>query len=455
MAKRQNSFLPEDMPACLTAIYRMAAVNQPIKLYEGDIELEQGTKNASGKGLVQFVWLPRPGLSFFIDLPPTNMHWPELENCTLHMPGMNWHAKAAVLGISVSSSKGVHKATGAVEDFEIGHDQYVTSIIVHIVNFTDYIGRSVCDEKRTKAWKGRGVIEAGEWRITLDKIEAAKQLFEELKAIGGFAITHVGKLERLDGKKFAAKKSAKVLDALFRYLSFCHGAWVAPILPVGFDENGDRVWEKWRNWKIERWKNVDSWFNSHSEEGLSKGFPGFYEQWQNEKWNEPLLLANHWYVEANMSAGGVEGSIILAQAGFELLGWTHLVEEKLALSEKGYEKLDAMDKLRLLLAMCGIPVAIPASLPTLTTSAKARGNQWKDGPQALTDVRNALVHSSPAKRKKVFDEHHALVHEAWELSLWYLELIILRICGYKGKYSNRVAGARWRGEEVEAVPWLS
>jgi hypothetical protein len=452
MAKKTSLF-PEEMPIGMKPIYQMDSVNQPVKLYEGDIELEQGTKKLSGSGKVQFEWLPRPGLRFVLDLSPTNQHRPELENCTLHLLGLNWHAKASVFGYSASTGIGVSEVNGLVEDFEIGHDQQIIHIIFHVANFTDYHGRGVRDEKGRKAWASRSVMEVGEWRITLDKLEDAKRLFEGLKAIGGFAITHVGKLERLDGKRFAAKKSGQVFEALFRHLSFCRGAWVAPILPVGFDENGDRVWERWRDWKIERWKNVDNWFNSHSEEGLSKGLPGFYEKWQDEKWKEPLLLSNHWYVEANMSAGGVEGSIILAQAAFEVLGWAHIVDEKSALSDKGYEKIDAADKLRLLLSSCGIPAAIPATLVKLTATARAKGNDWKDGPQALTEVRNALVHGNPARRKKVFDEHHALVHETWGLSLWYLELIMLKLCGYKGNYSNRVAAARWRGEEVQAVPW--
>jgi len=259
--------------------------------------LEQGGKNVSGKGIVQFKWLPRPGLRFSTDLPPKNAHQLELENGTLHMLGINWHAMVSVLGYSASFGKGVHKVTGVVNDFEVGQSKHVKSIIFHVANFIAYIGLGVRDEKGGKFWKGWSVIEAGEWRIILDKIEESKRIFDELKAIGGFAITHVGKLERSDGKKFVPKKSEKLFDALFRYLSFCRGAWVAPILPVGFDENGDRVWEKWRGWKIERWRNVPNWFSDHAEEGLSKGFPGFYQRWQDEKWNEPLLLSNHWCVE--------------------------------------------------------------------------------------------------------------------------------------------------------------
>ncbi len=226
--------------------------------------------------------------------------------------------------------------------------------------------------------------------------------------MGGFALTHVGILEKRNGRTFSAKTSKKVFAIISEYLSFCRGAWVAPILAVGFDKKGDRVWEEWHGWKIEPWRRAGTWFNDHSDEGLSKGFAGFYQRWQDPMWNEPILLAFHWYVEANMCSGGVEGSIILAQAAFELLAWTLLVEDRKVLNKKDFEPggLSAADKLREVLKAVGLPATIPASLKKLRGAANI--NQWKDGPQALTVIRNALVHSSPKKRRKVFDAHPSL-----------------------------------------------
>ena len=152
-----------------------------------------------------------------------------------------------------------------------------------------------------------------------------------------------------------------------------------------------------------------------------------------------------------MSAGGVEGSVILAQAAFEVLAWTLLVEDKQVLSEDGFQKLPAMDKLRLLISDCGIPLGIPSSLSLLSAIAKAEN--WKDGPQALTELRNALVHSNPKKRKKVLGADIGVRHEASDLSLWYLELVILRICGYNCYYANRLVRGGYRGNEIESVPW--
>ena len=119
----------------------------------------------------------------------------------------------------------------------------------------------------------------------------------------------------------------------------------------------------------------------------------------------------------------------------------------------GYEKLPAMDKLRLLLMLCEIPGQLPARLRKLSAQAKKKENNWKDGPQSFTEVRNALVHANPVKRKKVLDERRDIVRDAWRLGLWYLELVILFTVGYKGKYWDHLSAAQ-SADGLVVVPWL-
>ncbi len=44
-----------------------------------------------------------------------------------------------------------------------------------------------------------------------------------------------------------------------------------------------------------------------------------------------------------------------------------------------------------------------------------------------------------------------LVPQGWKLAQWYVELFLLKLAGYRGVYSDRIA-ARWVGE-VKPVPW--
>ncbi|WP_041233024.1 hypothetical protein [Cylindrospermum stagnale] len=76
-----------------------------------------------------------------------------------------------------------------------------------------------------------------------------------------------------------------------------------------------------------------------------------------------------------------------------------------------------------------------------------------DGVQALTEIRNAIVHSNPKKRQKVLNRAFEEQREAYELGLWYLELILLNLFEYKGEYWNRIAKKQRYEDYIENVPW--
>ncbi len=67
---------------------------------------------------------------------------------------------------------------------------------------------------------------------------------------------------------------------------------------------------------------------------------------------------------------------------------------------------------------------------------------------ALTDLRNGLVH--PDKKN---EPPEGAYYDAWRLSLWYIDMILLRLCGHCGDYGNRFK-RRWVGQ-VEKVPWTA
>ncbi len=461
MSDRPNPPTLETNPVGLKPIYSTPVANKVVILYDGCLSVTQGTETYTGKGFVQLEWLPRPRIWFHFYQQDDSQERIDilsglgLGKALLRLLDASQDVEAYINQLRFYSFGGQDDSrpalSGIIESVDRIEQKMMSYLIFHVVNFRDYHGAGIRDESTMCAWDGRAVVQAGDWQLTLDKNQDGKPFFDDLKALGGYAITHVGKLERVDGGVFSVDHVDEMREALFRYLSFCRGGWVAPILLVGFDASDKRVFEQWRLTKVERWRNVASWFNDSSVDGLVAGFPGFLERWRDETWNEPLLLALHWYGEANMSAGGVEGAVILAQAAFEVLAWTLLVEDKQVLSEDGFQKLPAMDKLRLLISDCGIPLGIPSSLSLLTAIAKAEN--WKDGPQALTELRNALVHSNPKKRKKVLGADIGVRHEASDLSLWYLDLILLRIFVYNGSYANRLVREGFRGNEIEAVPW--
>ncbi|WP_434685915.1 hypothetical protein [Pseudanabaena minima] len=55
-------------------------------------------------------------------------------------------------------------------------------------------------------------------------------------------------------------------------------------------------------------------------------------------------------------------------------------------------------------------------------------------PKAITEVRNKLTHLE--QKEKVHPK--SIRKEAWRLSLWYLELVLLDLFNYQGVYKNRL-----------------
>jgi hypothetical protein len=182
---------------------------------------------------------------------------------------------------------------------------------------------------------------------------------------------------------------------------------------------------------------------------LPEAFSGFDTRFRDAQWQEAFHLALYWYLESNACAGGVEGSLILIQTALELLSFEILVNERKWLSEDGFAKLPASDSIRLVLASAKIPLDIPAQFKDVLALAKSYG--WMDGPAALTGIRNALIHCTSKNRTRLSGKTTA-IRDAWELGLWYMDLVLLNLIGYSGKYCDRRARSGFVGDELP-VPW--
>jgi hypothetical protein len=143
---------------------------------------------------------------------------------------------------------------------------------------------------------------------------------------------------------------------------------------------------------------------------------------------------------------GVDAGIILAQTALERLAWAHCVEDRKVVSQEAFKPrgLSAADRLRMLTSTLGIPVEIPKTMKAL---CGRRGTKWADIPDAITAIRNALVHPYEEKSPPT-----GAYYDGWRLSMWLLDLVLLCLCNHNGEYGNRIADPRYAGL-VERVPW--
>jgi hypothetical protein len=331
----------------------------------------------------------------------------------------------------------------------------ISTATFHLFNFPDFIGPDDCilttDEPLRRASRrcGRALLSADGWTITVVAKYRTDSLTRELEAQGGYALTHTGRIAREDGSTFSSEQLDDLLSCLQYFLSFALGRWAGVALPVGFDAQENKVFERWGMAKTADgpWNGSCSWFDPHHGIFLSQVFPGFMSLWTKKLWRQPLTHALYWYLGASdrRVGVGVDTGLILAQTALELLAWTYCVLDRKMVSPSAFKPrgLSAADKLRLLASSLSIPLVIPPDFSALNGT---RGKKWADGMDALTGIRNSLVHPDAQTELPEYS-----YYEGWKLSLWYIDLVLLRLCGHDGEYANRLA-PRWIGQ-IEAVPW--
>jgi hypothetical protein len=319
-------------------------------------------------------------------------------------------------------------------------------LMFHLFNFVDFRGtrRSTKQSETTTHAIEHVDLMCDELNVELKSLLSTQENIKALKEEGGYRVTHIGGIKKADDTLFSGTDAHECLSALKFFLSFAKGGWCEPICAVGFDESGNRVWESWSS-PTEPWRIPLSWFDPHNASQLATLFPGFMKRWGNDDWREALHEVIYWYLNANFSSRGIDAGIILTQAAIERLSYEYAVKDRRLLSVNGFKDLWASDKFCLLFSSLGIPLEIPKETTEIKKLAKKYN--WLDAPQALTEIRNSLVHPEHKKRGQL----DSVYYEAWNLGLWYLEMGILSICGYSGTYGNRLK-QRWAGQ-VENVPW--
>jgi hypothetical protein len=62
----------------------------------------------------------------------------------------------------------------------------------------------------------------------------------------------------------------------------------------------------------------------------------------------------------------------------------------------------------------------------------------EDGPEAITRIRNLASHPTKQNLQKLHNYARGVRFEAWQLTLWYVEMVILKLLGHNGFYRNRL-----------------
>lgn len=425
-------------PFTLNPLYYTSSVNESVELFRGDMQLTQSGKAPSiASGTIELIWVPQPSLVF--NIPSINATY-DLSDAELTVPKFGSSHRVFVNGRNPNNEGGIHHRGMFKEAIVVGRTSRCERILFHLPNFIKFMGQCIRD-MNGYSWAGRLTLEYANWRVILDGIPKTEELTTALKNECGFAITHVGALEKTDGNLVDYENACETLQGLFYFLSFARGLWCGPILFVG-QSNNEVIWQKWHLPHLMSWQHVESWlpyFHMAEEaEHLKDAFHGFMEKWcDTSLWQSVLKMAIHWYIDSNRDASTAEISIVSTQSALEMLSWVYSVEDPLTqkCTARKFKDANAEEQIRRLFSALQIPTAVPIDLNYLSDAMKNLSTT--DGLATFVKLRNKIVHPQKTNRKCMLQTSAKAKVEAAQLGLWYLEMVLLKLVGYSGTYYQR------------------
>jgi hypothetical protein len=426
----------------VASIYATAVANEDLTLFEGRMILTWGQETCEGSGWVRWAWSPSPWVIFSfspdaegpIDLPHEGVKL-ELVDRARSAPVV----RTRVLHVGIPGQVTVEGVfTGEVL---VDSPAPVEAVTFHVANFPPYLGEWV--RRDHGASSTRLTARLDNYVVHLDDARFGDVMSGPWY---GFAITHVGRITRTDGKPVRFEDLPRLQESLTWWLSLLRAERTAPILLVGCHENR-RVWELWRSAVVQPWSGRRTWMPQFPVAGVDSLDECGRLLSAIAQLGEPtaaVYRALDWYTQS-VSSSNPATTAVLAQAGLELLAWLRLVHG-LGVGE-GYERMPFADALRVALGFASIGRALPESFPAIDVAPRDKPAKPMDGPGLITEMRNAAVHPKPGR----WDDDLRVAFEGGQLAIRYLELLMLHRLGYQGATVDR------RGQSLagDAVPWAS
>jgi hypothetical protein len=429
----------------------MQEPNSAIPVFKGMYRLQHEDQYIHIDGEINFAWLPSTGVIFNGIVKCSegdNMQVIHAaRNLKLYVD--NW-----IFGLCwvshFSMGMDCYIEGSMVRDATLGDKSISVSSVQFIIpNFITFRGLPVIhrDEKGIKICMNRLIFNNGEYCITIDKQANYDELHTKLESKGGYVNLYVGEITKLKGN-ISFDEAEDLAYKFSTFLSFLNGRRTSPLFLVGVHEE-EILWRDFSDKVIDQYKFVPTWPSKKTTEGLNELWNAFDLTWKEESHKEFLITAIHWYIEANSGVGFTEGSIIMAQTDLELIYNWLIIEKKRLLMGRDAENINAANKIRLLLSHLSVDPKIPEEFPELS-----QFSDFEDGPDAIVQIRNALVHGQEEKRKKLTKISNRVKTQTLNLAIWYIELSLLNILNHNRTYLNRVGYSIFIQNREQYVPWV-
>lgn len=292
-----------------------------------------------------------------------------------------------------------------------------------------------------------GTFVLGAWKCRISPRPDLRDAFKSAKAQYLNIGTHVMEVSSVEGGCFLPSSVAEFLTGLQFGVSFALSRWVAPIMPIGFAEDGEVIWSEWLAWRIDPpMYGSGRWWVEHRPQDLLD----FLSVWM-DSWQDPQKRVHLRFLVTSAIASGdgtfVEQRLMTTLAGIEKISWISDVLSGKR-TEKWWRARNSHQRIRNLLTEASVPIHLdPKLTPALCDYAEE--HDLGDGPLAVVSVRDRITHP---KNTEPLYLRPGLIPETARLTRKYLDLLILHYLGYQGRYSDRTRIRGWVGDS-EVVPW--
>ncbi|MET6996853.1 hypothetical protein [Chitinophaga defluvii] len=434
-----------DIPVRNPQYLTMREPNELVEIHTGVFHIKLSNSTYKCDGRIYYKWFPYCRIAFEGNiLESANLFFLAVDanDIELHI-GDICIGKGTILATRSNSSY----ISGTSDKITMGDSSIpVNDIYFPVINLREYHGTSIREVNQNGAYKGRLSFEDHEFIVSLDKPPSSQKITASLIANGGFIDTYMGRISKKKGAMTSDSVST-VFKCLNRLLFFLNGFRSGTPFLLGV-HNEKVVWREYKSITADSYQFVPSWSNVLFLGNLSTIWSKMRELWNNADSRDVLNTSIYWYNQVNYNSAGLEGSIILAQTALELLyNWVIVEKRKMVIGSDALN-LNASNKIRLLLSIMNISPELPMQFKELKKLSVI------DAPEAFVFIRNALVHGNEEKRKKLLEISVNALLEASHLATWYIELSILNILGYSGKYNNRASGFLSH-TQGQLVPWIN
>lgn len=397
------------------------------------------TGDLHGTGRMVFSTSPNLSVSFLfdeIDERPSTLAIPGDWQPDISIGDRRFETNIGRIGAGFSAESGVvPQFRASIERYS--KDDPIASVVFLCINFPDTRTTLYSDGSGHTRHQFSLEHEGFIWEV--DSLPDFKDRVSATQESGGRTITHVGRLRKADGTKFLVSEVRSTLDSFDLFMSFAAGRRVASVLTVpeqsdtGFPEfDLDSV-----NSLVDRLKAAPNWFRDGNHVLLTRVWPGFAAFLSSQgDWFRRLIL---YYVAVNRRENYIDFDLITICSALEMLSWVVLVELSETLSQSAANKLSLSDMLRLLLKINGIDNSLPKSYVESRALLDRRGSPMRDGPAALSAVRNILVHPTAKNLQTVETLANKLYWEVFSLGTYYIENMVLLLSDYSGDFSVRIS----------------